>query len=125
MYTIKGTIKLIRATQQVSEKFRKREFVLTDNSSQYPQHISIQATQDKCDLLNAFNEGDEVEVGFYLRGREWQDKNTGQIKYFNSIDAFKISKVNTTSVSTPAENFDYSQMPEANAAANVDDDLPF
>jgi len=124
MYTIKGTLKLIRPTQQVSEKFKKREFVLTDNSSQYPQHISLQATQEKCELLNGFNEGDEVEVGFYLRGREWTDKNTGQVKFFNSLDAYKISKVGANT-STPSENFDYASTPEANAAAGVDDDLPF
>ena len=47
MFNITGTLKVKSNEQQVSEKFRKREFVITDNSSQYPQHISFQLTQDK------------------------------------------------------------------------------
>ena len=46
-------IKLIHATQQVTEKFSKREFVVTDGmDSDYPQHILLQATRDKCGLLD-------------------------------------------------------------------------
>ena len=48
-------IKVINPTQQVSEKFSKREFVVTDSSNgNYPQDILFQATQDKCPLLDGF-----------------------------------------------------------------------
>ena len=66
-----GTLKVKSNEQQISEKFRKREFVITDNSSQYPQHIMFQLTQDKCSLLDSYNVGDEIKVYFNLRGREW------------------------------------------------------
>jgi len=86
-----GTIKLIKEAQSVSEKFEKREFVLIDNSSQYPQYISFQLTQDRCKLLDMFKEGDYVTVQFNLRGREWTSPH-GEIKYFNTLEAYKIDR---------------------------------
>ena len=89
---VTGVIKKILATEKVSEKFKKREFILTDNSNvQYPQHIAFQLTQDKCSLLDKFSEGDEVKVHFNLRGREFTTKQ-GEVKYFNTIEAWRIEK---------------------------------
>ena len=69
MFKLTGSVKLIHATAQITEKFAKREFVVTDTTSQYPQDILFQATQDKCGLLDQFQAGDQVEVSFNLRGR--------------------------------------------------------
>ena len=99
MYTLKGEVKVISETRQVSEKFKLREFVITDASGQYPQVIQFQASQDKGDLLDNFNPGDQVEVSFNLRGREWTNPQ-GEVKVFNTLDAWKIdllSAPNTTS----------------------------
>ena len=86
---ITGILKVKNDAEQVSDKFRKREFVLTDNSSQYPQHISFQLTQDKCGLIDAISVGSEIKVHFNLRGREWTSpKNEG--KHFNTLDAWRI-----------------------------------
>ena len=86
---ITGTLKVINDTRQVSDKFKSRGFVLTDNSSQYPQHISFQLTQDKCKLLDGKAIGTEVKVHFNLRGREWNSP-TGETKYFNSLEAWRL-----------------------------------
>lgn len=94
MFNITGTLKVKFPEQQVSERFRKRDIVITDNSSQYPQHITFQLTQDKCGLIDAYNPGDEIRVFFNLRGREWNDPKTNQVKYFNTIEAWKIEAVN-------------------------------
>lgn len=75
-------IKLIHPTQQVTEKFSKREFVVTDGvDSDYPQHIILQATRDKCSLLDQFKVNDMVDVAINIRGREWTSPQ-GEIKYF-------------------------------------------
>jgi len=118
MYTLKGNIKVIKATQNVNEKFRKREFVVTDNSSQYPQDIQFQLTQDRCDQLDAYKPGDSVEVSFNIRGREWTSPKDGEVKYFNSLEVFRIAGQTNSSdaVSAPAVEFNTSD--EA-------DDLPF
>ena len=88
---VKGTIKVINQTQVISEKFSKREFVLTDES-QYPQDILFQATQDKCSLLDNIGVGQQVEVSFNLRGREWTSP-AGEVKYFNTLEAWRIEVV--------------------------------
>lgn len=89
MYNLTGILKVKNQEQQISEKFKKREFVVTDNSSQYPQVISFQLTQDKCGLLDSCNVGEEIKVYFNLRGREWTNPQ-GEVKYFNSLEAWKI-----------------------------------
>ena len=87
---VKGTIKTINDTQVVSDKFQKREFVVTTDEM-YPQHILIQATQDKCSLLDSFKVGSPVDVSINLRGREWTSPS-GEVKYFNTIEAWKIEQ---------------------------------
>ena len=86
-----GTIKLVKDTVQVTEKFSKREFVVTDSETMYPQDIIFQSCQDKCSMLDGYNVGDNVEVSFNLRGREWTSPQ-GEVKYFNTLDAWRIEK---------------------------------
>ena len=92
MFKLTGTVKVLNNTVQVSEKFSKREFVVTDTSSMYPQDIMFQATQDKCSMLDAVQPGEQVEVSFNLRGREWTSPQ-GEVKYFNTLEAWRIEKV--------------------------------
>lgn len=116
-------------TVQVSEKFSKREFVLTDASSMYPQDILFQLTQDKCNLLDAVNVNDQIEVSFNLRGREWTSPQ-GEVRYFNTLDAWRIEKVGAAPMGgmpqggPSAMNLDPIATP-ASTASSDDDDLPF
>jgi hypothetical protein len=57
----------------------------------YPQDIMFQLTQDKCSLLDAFMEGQQVEVSFNLKGREWTSPQ-GEVKYFNTLEAFRVEQ---------------------------------
>ena len=87
---IKGIIKKISETVQISDRFRKREFVLEyANNPYYPQPLQFELVQVRCELLDSFQEGQEVEVHFELRGREWTSPQ-GQVKYFNSLQAWKL-----------------------------------
>ena len=92
MFKLTGTIKVIGDTTQVTEKFSKREFVITEQSK-FPQDISFQLMQDKCNLLDGLHVGGQVEVFFNLNGREWINKTTGEVKYFNTLNAWKIDQV--------------------------------
>lgn len=87
-----GKIKQIYQTEQPSATFTKRDIVVTTEGT-YPQHITIQFTQDKCNLLDQFQIGQEVTIYINLNGREYQDKQTGQLKYFNTIQGWKINAV--------------------------------
>jgi hypothetical protein len=84
-----GTLKIKKEEQVVSDKFRKREFVITDSSSQYPQHISFQLTQDRCNMLDSVQVGQTVTVSFDIDGREWTSPQ-GEIKYFNTLRAWQV-----------------------------------
>lgn len=88
---VSGKVKVINAEQQVSAAFKKRELVVT-TEEQYPQHIMIEFTQDKCDLLNNYSVGEPVKVSINLRGREWTNPQ-GETKYFNSIQGWRIEKL--------------------------------
>lgn len=83
-----GRIKVINPTQEVSASFKKRELVITTDE-QYPQHIMIEFTQDKCSDLDRYRVGEEVRVSINLRGREWINPQ-GETKYFNSIQGWRI-----------------------------------
>lgn len=123
-------IKLIHPTQQVTEKFSKREFVVTDGlDSDYPQHILLQATRDKCGLLDQFNVNDMVDVAINIRGREWTSPQ-GEIKYFNSIEAWRIEPASGQATSAaPSGMSDFgisSNTPSPlESSAEESDDLPF
>lgn len=116
-----GKIKVINAVQQVSASFKKRELVV-ETQEQYPQPIMIEFVQDKCDLLNQFKVGDDVNVSINLRGREWINPQ-GEAKYFNQIQGWKISKV-TDAVNKTEVNQPEVIKPILNAA-DESQDLPF
>jgi hypothetical protein len=128
-----GTLKVKFDTQKVSDRFTKRDFVLTtEASTPYPQHVSFQITQDKCALLDQYNEGEELKVQFNLRGREWNGPQG--IKYFNTLEAWRIerlqgsnSNVQTTQTSTQNSNNNVNANTSPVFTANTDDndDLPF
>lgn len=85
-----GRLHVIHETQQVTERFRKREFVveLADNP-RYPQFVQFQLTGDRCEQMDGFEVGDEINVEFSLRGREWTSPS-GDVKYFNSLDVWTL-----------------------------------
>lgn len=127
MFKLTGIVKVLNDTVQISDKFSKREFVVTENSSMYPQDISFQATQDKCSMLDGFNVNDQVEVSFNLRGREWTSPQ-GEVKYFNSLDAWRIEKVAQGMPQGGPSAMDLAPSAVEKAKATTeeaDDDLPF
>jgi hypothetical protein len=81
--TIKGAIKLINPIKVISDKFQVREFVIT-TLDKYPQHIIFQTVNDKMDIIAPCGEGEEVEVFYNVRGREYNGK------YYNTLDAYKV-----------------------------------
>ena len=59
--------------QQITDTFRKREFVLeyADNPM-YPQYVKFELIQDRVTLVDSVEVGDKIEVTFNLRGRQWK-----------------------------------------------------
>ncbi len=139
-FEISGRIFEIYPTQQVTDKFKKREFILEvketgNNGFEFIEYIKFQAVQDKCSLLDGLNLNDQVKVSFNLRGRKWE--KDGQTSYFTNLDAWKIENEQSTSINpnSPGAQVRNSVMPDNQAPFPDDppadtgdagfDDLPF
>lgn len=135
MFKISGKIGRISETQIVSEKFKKREFVLITND-QYPQSIQLELTQERVTILENYKVGDEITAMFNINGREWKNPTTGEVKYFNTLQAFAIQKAgaenvqksSTTNKHWSGLNGEMAQDHVDQGLSNMiemDDDLPF
>lgn len=109
MYT--GTIISMGPIVDVSDSFRKQEFVLKDESAQYPDTVQFQCTQKRVDLLANYKVGSLVTVSFNLRGRQWTSPQN-EVKTFNTLDVWRIAALSVDKGSQPV-----NEKPE--------DDLPF
>ncbi|MBP8823448.1 MAG: DUF3127 domain-containing protein [Flavobacteriales bacterium] len=129
--TINGTVKLVGPTLKVSEKFTKRELVVTEQGGQFPQHIPVEFTQDRTDLLDPIAPGDQVTVTAFVNGREWTGRD-GVTKHFLSLRGDRVEKAGATAPapmrpsSAPRAG---SGVPAPSIAdmppAGDEDDLPF
>lgn len=121
---VTGKIRVVNPEQQVSASFKKRELVVT-TEEQYPQHIMIEFTQDKCDLLNNYAVGEAVKVSINLRGREWVNPQ-GETRFFNSIQGWRIEKLAAEApASVPQTPAAQAFAPATNLNEDEPDDLPF
>lgn len=126
---VSGKIKEVLPEKQVTASFRKRECVIT-TQEQYPQHILIEFIQDKCELLNTVQAGQDVKISINIRGREWTAPD-GQVKYFNSIHGWRIEPLQPATAQASTNQGSEPQGPPSNLppldgpAEGSDDDLPF
>lgn len=116
-YELKGKLHKVFPTESKTDTFQAREFVV-ETQENYPQLIKFQLTQDKCSLIDSYNEGEEINVHFDLRGREWNEK------YFTNLQAWKLDKVSADD--SEAAEASSSDMPVDGFSIEEDDnDLPF
>lgn len=108
---------------QISDNFKKREFVVekTENSSgrEFTEQIKFQLTQDRCALIDSFELNEIIKITFNIRGRKWE--KDGNVSYFTNLEAWRIEKVSEQKDEElpPAPSNDDAPM------ENEDDDLPF
>ena len=112
-----GKLQRIFETKQVSDRFRKREFVLEIADGRFPQAVLFQLTGDRCEALDGFRENQTVVVEFNLRGREWTSPK-GEVKYFNSLDVWTVKQP-----SASAGGMDDEPLPDE--PMEPMDDVPF
>ncbi len=100
-------------TSKAGKEWKKQSF-LVDTGAQYNPEICFQLFGDeKIEILNHHNEGDQVEVSFNLSSKEYNGR------YFHNIDACRIENIGGASVSQDQDS------PEFNAPSTEEDDLPF
>lgn len=102
-YEINGKIAAKYDTIQVSEKFKKREFVLETaeeiNGNTYTNYAKLQLVQNKCDIIDRFNLGDYVKVSFNVKGNRWE--KDGKVNFITNLDAWRIEAANDAASSAP------------------------
>jgi hypothetical protein len=123
-FEITGKVIDIAPVNQVSDKFKKREFVIekkeTGGSAVFVDYIKFQLLQDKCDLINESFLNEEVKIWFNLKGNKWE--RDGKVNYFTNLDAWKIERISsvqreqpvssrTTMEDIPPENDELSDLP--------------
>lgn len=119
-FDIQGKLYESFEEQQISDKFRKREFVLEIPDGSYTQYVKFQLTQDKCNLLDQYKSGDELKVTFNLTGKPFT-KN-GQTMYFTNLQAWRIEPAaNNTGAGIPPQ----SEPAPSFYSSDLDNDLPF
>jgi len=121
-FEIEGKLILKENEQQISASFKKREFVIeveNERNSDWNDFIKFQLTQDKCNLIDQYNNGDKIKVSFNIRGRKWE-KN-GQVNYFSNLEAWRVEGAMVQNSPVPADvpPPDFDNIPPEN------DDLPF
>ena len=136
-------------TITVSDRFRKREFVLEladeINGNIYTNYAKLQLVQTKCDIIDRFNIGEVLKVSFNIKGTKYE--KDGKTNYFSNLDAWRVENAANAQPSTPQQgggyqnnnaggnynngnNFNNQPQPSFNAnnapvSQDAPDDLPF
>jgi len=109
-------------TQVVSDKFKKREFIVeiaNEKNSEWNDFVKFQLTNDKCTSIDTTAIGSQVTVHFNLQGRKWE--KDGKVNFFNTLSAWKIEVEQVANGQQTTENAQTSNQP----VDEEGDDLPF
>ena len=91
-FEITGKLIQVNPTQQVSERFKKREFVLEIaeeiNGNVYTNYAKMQLVQNKCEIIDNYKMGDTVKVSFNIKGNKWE--RDGNVNYITNLDAWRV-----------------------------------
>lgn len=91
-FELTGKIFEIFPTQEKTEKFRTREFVLETKQDigdrTVVNYVKFQTTNDKCDVLNRYKVGDTATIHFNIRGNKWEKES--KVSYFTNLEAWRI-----------------------------------
>lgn len=124
-FEVEGTLHKKFDTENKTDTFQAREFVLEVADGNYPQLVKFQLVQDRCALLDTFAENEKMKVHFDLRGREWNGK------YFTNLNAWRLEKVDATAAAPssagapPDLSDDFPSANDEPQTGGFDDDLPF
>ena len=115
--SIEGSIYKIGEVEPISDNFRKRELIIKvveeNGDRTFENYPKIDFTQDKCEDLDNVSVGENVEVSCNVRGNKYNDKKTGEEKFFTSLSGWRIE----------VKGRDESN--DASAGMPTKDDIPF
>jgi len=128
-YELTGKLIAKYDTVQRTETFKTREFVVEKsediNGRAITNYVKFQSVQDRTNIVDKLNAGDEVKVYFNIKGSKWE--KDGKTNYITNLDAWRIEQVlqsnNTNTASDdghlePLDTF-------SSSTSEAVDDLPF
>jgi len=122
--TQSGILKRIGKEKQVTATFKNRTFDIETVGEKYPQVIRFELSQDNCDIIDSYAVGQEIDISFNLRGKEWQKTPQDDLVVFNTISAWKVQPIGNSTPNT-AETKTNTQEFGASLPEEQPDDLPF
>ena len=94
-YELTGRLLAKYDTIQRSETFKTREFVLEKTEDIggriITNYIKFQCVQERTNIIDRVNTGDEVKVFFNIKGSKWE--KDGRTNYITNLDAWKIEQI--------------------------------
>ena len=126
-FDITGKVIEVSPIQQVSDKFKKREFIIEvaeqgSGGREFVEYIKFQCIQERCDLINEDFINDHIKVSFNIKGNKWE--RDGKVNYFTNLDAWRIDKIEPGAA--PADNFPPPPLQDDLPHENEElEDLPF
>ena len=124
-FELTGKLIVKEDTVNISDRFKKREFVIdvpNDRNPEWNDTIKFQTTQDRTELIEPYNLGDEIKVAFNIRGNKWE--RDGKVNYFTNLEAWRIDKVGAGEGSAPSAA-PLPDQPDALPPEEGEDDFPF
>jgi len=125
-FEAQGVIHSIDETKEYGQNgFTKREFVIKltgeGENPDYPNYVALELIKDKCQLMDQYQVGEEVNVHFNLSGRLWSQPGKPE-KCFTSLQAWRVERASDAAQqAAPAASFDAPPFP----GQGFDDDVPF
>lgn len=111
-YEITGKLIMVNDTQQINDRFKKREFVLETseevNGNVYTNYAKLQLVQNKCEIIDNFNVGDMLKVSFNIKGNKWE--RDGNVNYITNLDAWRIENAQQSAPAAAPASPAYTNM---------------
>jgi len=123
-FEVQGEIYSVGETTSYGQNgFTKREFVIKltgeGENPDYPNYVALELIKDKCELMDQYNQGDEVIAHFNLSGRLWSAPGKPE-KCFTSLQAWRVERAaGGAQAAGPSFNEDPF------AGQGFDDEVPF
>ena len=128
-YELTGKLVAKFDTMQKTATFKTREFAVEKvddiGGKTISNFVKFQCVQDKTNLIDRINIGDEIKVHFNIKGTRWE--KDGKVNYFTNLDAWRIEQVLQPGTDKAATDNEYMEPLDTFTASTSDtiDDLPF
>ncbi|MEO6188301.1 MAG: DUF3127 domain-containing protein [Ginsengibacter sp.] len=127
-YELTGRLLEKFETVQRTETFKVREFVVEKseeiNGKTITNYIKFQCVQDRTNIIDKINLGEEIKVYFNIKGTKWEKE--GRTSYFSNLDAWRVEQILKSGKDVSSDNDHLEPLDTFTGSSDeVIDDLPF